>query len=55
VTSVQAQSGSSLIAELLAWSASKSRKTLLIDLDYLAAQGCPRSIRSTKRLQPASQ
>jgi hypothetical protein len=39
VTSVQSQSGSSLIAELLAWSASKSRKTLLIDLDYLAAQG----------------
>ncbi|MFW8177681.1 capsular biosynthesis protein, partial [Klebsiella pneumoniae] len=39
VTSVQSRSGSSLIAELLAWSASKSRKTLLIDLDYLATQG----------------
>jgi hypothetical protein len=39
VTSVQSQSGSSLISELLAWSASKSRKTLLIDLDYQTAQG----------------
>ena len=39
VTSVQSRSGSSFIAELLACSASKSRKTLLIDLDYLATQG----------------
>ncbi|MGR7759299.1 GumC family protein [Klebsiella aerogenes] len=39
VTSVQSRSGSSYIAELLACSASKSRKTLLIDLDYLATQG----------------
>ena len=39
VTSVQSCSGSSFIAELLACSASKSRKTLLIDLDYLATQG----------------
>jgi Mrp family chromosome partitioning ATPase len=46
VTSVQPRFGSSLIAELLARSASKSRKTLLIDLDYLASKGYPRSIRS---------
>ena len=39
VTSVQSRSGSSLVAELLARSASKSRKTLLVDLDYLASQG----------------
>lgn len=39
VTSVQPRFGSSLIAELLASSAGKSRKTLLIDLDYLASKG----------------
>jgi Mrp family chromosome partitioning ATPase len=39
VTSVQPRFGSSLIAELLASSASKARKTLLIDLDYLASKG----------------
>nr|WP_287856010.1 exopolysaccharide transport family protein [Klebsiella sp.] len=39
VTSIHPRSGSSLIAELLAWSTSKTRKTLLIDLDYLASEG----------------
>lgn len=39
VTSAQAHAGSSLIAEMLAWSAAKSGKTLLIDIDYLASAG----------------
>ncbi|HHC4810953.1 TPA: GumC family protein [Klebsiella michiganensis] len=39
VTSAQADAGSSLIAEMLAWSAAKSGKTLLIDVDYLASAG----------------
>ncbi|PLP30069.1 capsular biosynthesis protein, partial [Klebsiella michiganensis] len=39
VTSTQADAGSSLIAEMLAWSAAKSGKTLLIDIDYLASAG----------------
>ena len=39
VTSAQADAGSSLIAEMLAWSAAKSGKTLLIDVDYLASDG----------------
>ena len=39
VTSAHAHAGSSLIAEMLAWSAAKSGKTLLIDIDYLASAG----------------
>lgn len=38
VTAVQQQDGSTLVAELLARSASKAHKTLLIDLDYLKPQ-----------------
>ncbi|HHT0305265.1 TPA: GumC family protein [Raoultella planticola] len=39
ITAVRSPSGSSLIAELLAWSNSKAHKTLLIDLDYLTNTG----------------
>lgn len=39
LTAVRSPSGNSLMAELLAWSASKAGKTLLIDLDYLTSSG----------------
>lgn len=53
VTSIQPRFGSSLIAELLASSASKSRKTLLIDLDYLTSRGL--SAKYTRQKQGFSQ